>query len=130
MMSCEAVCRNQAGAGAKREPNIHKASFIERRLFYLNHLNVVARRVPSPMRQSPHYKMKLIRILLLLVFLAVLVPAPVAVRAQTPGLSPEVKAILDSMTPEERAALKQKMKEKWCHWEENPSPKDSGGSNV
>jgi len=35
-----------------------------------------------------------------------------------------------SMTPEERAALKQKMKEKWCHWEENPSPKDSGDSNV
>ena len=36
MMSCEAVCRNQAGA--KREPNIHKASFIERRLFYPGHL--------------------------------------------------------------------------------------------
>ncbi len=44
--------------------------------------------------------MKLIRILLLLVFLAVLVPVPV--QAQTPTLSPEVKAILDSMTPEER----------------------------
>ena len=44
--------------------------------------------------------MKLIRILLLFVFLAVLVPVPV--RAQTPALSPEVKAILDSMTPEER----------------------------
>lgn len=35
-----------------------------------------------------------------------------------------------SMTPEERAALKEKMKEKWCHWEEGASPKDSGGSNV
>ena len=44
--------------------------------------------------------MKLIRILLLFVFLAALVPIPV--RAQTPTLSPEVKAVLDSMTPEER----------------------------
>ena len=35
-----------------------------------------------------------------------------------------------SMTPEEREALKQKMKEKWCHWEESSSPKDSSGSNV
>jgi len=35
-----------------------------------------------------------------------------------------------SLTPEERAALKQKMKEKWCHWEETTSPKNSGDSNV
>jgi hypothetical protein len=34
-----------------------------------------------------------------------------------------------SMTPEERAAVKQKMKEKWCQWEESGSPKDSGVSN-
>jgi len=34
-----------------------------------------------------------------------------------------------SMTPEEREALKQKMKEKWCHWEESSSPKQSAGSN-
>lgn len=34
-----------------------------------------------------------------------------------------------SMTPEEREALKQKMKEKWCHWEEGGSSKDSATSN-
>lgn len=34
-----------------------------------------------------------------------------------------------SMTPEERSALKEKMKEKWCSWEEKTSPKDSGTSN-
>jgi len=34
-----------------------------------------------------------------------------------------------SMTPEEREALKQKMKEKWCHWEESGSSKDSSTSN-
>jgi beta-N-acetylhexosaminidase len=42
--------------------------------------------------------MRLLRILLLIVFLAVIVPAPVAVRAQTS----DVTAILNSMTPEER----------------------------
>ena len=34
-----------------------------------------------------------------------------------------------SMTPEERSALKEKMKEKWCSWEEKTSPKDSDASN-
>jgi hypothetical protein len=34
-----------------------------------------------------------------------------------------------SMTPEERSALKEKMKEKWCSWEEKTSPKDSSTSN-
>ena len=34
-----------------------------------------------------------------------------------------------SMTPEEKEALKQKMKEKWCHWDENVSSKDSAASN-
>jgi len=34
-----------------------------------------------------------------------------------------------SMTPEERAALKEKMKEKWCNWSETAPKKDSGGSN-
>ena len=45
--------------------------------------------------------MKLIRILLLVVILAVLVPIP-AVHAQTPTPPAEVTAILNSMTPEER----------------------------
>ena len=39
-------------AGLKCEPNIHKASFIERRLFYLNRLHVVARRALFPTKQS------------------------------------------------------------------------------
>ncbi len=34
-----------------------------------------------------------------------------------------------SMTPEERSALKEKMKEKWCTWEEKPSTRDSNTSN-
>ena len=34
-----------------------------------------------------------------------------------------------SMTPEERAALKEKLKEKWCHWQDSGSAKDSGVSN-
>ena len=34
-----------------------------------------------------------------------------------------------SMTPEERQALKEKLKEKWCHWEETGSSKDSAPSN-
>lgn len=34
-----------------------------------------------------------------------------------------------SMTPEERAVLKQRMKEKWCRWDENITSKDSDGSN-
>jgi hypothetical protein len=45
--------------------------------------------------------MKLIRILLLMVFLAVLVPVPATVRAQTS----DVTAILNSMTPEERGVF-------------------------
>ncbi|MBC7878392.1 MAG: hypothetical protein H7Y59_14575 [Anaerolineales bacterium] len=45
--------------------------------------------------------MRLIRIFLLIIFLGILVPAPVAVRAQT-ATSPDVQSILDSMTPEER----------------------------
>ncbi len=91
-------CQKQTEAG--REANIHKASFTERRLFYLNRPNVVARRALSPTRQPPYYQMRLIRILLLIVFLAVLAPIPV--RAQTSTPPPEVTAILNSMTPEER----------------------------
>lgn len=34
-----------------------------------------------------------------------------------------------SMTPEERAAVKEKMKEKWCNWSETSPQKDSGVSN-
>ena len=34
-----------------------------------------------------------------------------------------------SMTPEERTALKEKMKEKWCSWSETGPQKDSGVSN-
>jgi hypothetical protein len=34
-----------------------------------------------------------------------------------------------SMTPEERAAVKEKMKEKWCNWSETSPKKDSGVSN-
>jgi beta-N-acetylhexosaminidase len=44
--------------------------------------------------------MKPLRILLLVVFISSLVTAPV--RAQTPSPSPEISAILNSMTPEER----------------------------
>jgi hypothetical protein len=40
-------CQNQAKAG--REANIHKASFIERRLFYLNRISLI----PSP---SPEWE--------------------------------------------------------------------------
>ena len=38
-------------------------------------------------------------------------------------------AKFSSLSPEEREALKQKMKEKWCHWEEDASTKDSAPSN-
>jgi hypothetical protein len=34
-----------------------------------------------------------------------------------------------NMSPEEREAFKQKMKDKWCSWEKNTSDKDSGGSS-
>jgi hypothetical protein len=34
-----------------------------------------------------------------------------------------------SMTPEERELVKQKMKEKWCHWEDKAAGRDSGSSN-
>ncbi len=34
-----------------------------------------------------------------------------------------------SMTPEDRAALKQKMKEKWCHWDTSAAPRDSEVAN-
>ncbi len=74
--------RKQARAG--REANIRKASFIERRLFYLN---------------GRRYAMRLIRIFLLIIFLFTFVPS--AVQAQT-VISPRVSAILNSMTPEER----------------------------
>ncbi len=46
--------------------------------------------------------MRLIRIFLLIVFLAILVPAPAAVQAQTPTPPSSVTAVLNSMTPEER----------------------------
>jgi hypothetical protein len=38
-------------------------------------------------------------------------------------------AKFSSMSPEERDALKQKLKEKWCHWDEGASTKDSPTSN-
>lgn len=34
-----------------------------------------------------------------------------------------------SMSPEERAAFKQKMKEKWCRWEQDDSSRNSDVSN-
>jgi hypothetical protein len=34
-----------------------------------------------------------------------------------------------NMSPEEREAFKQKMKDKWCSWEKNPSNRDSGDSS-
>jgi len=34
-----------------------------------------------------------------------------------------------SMSVEERELLKQKMKDKWCSWEEKTPTKDKGGSN-
>ena len=74
----------QKQARAGREANIQKASFIERRLFYLN---------------GRRYAMRLIRIFLLVIFLFTFVPS--AVQAQT-VISPRVSAILNSMTPEER----------------------------
>ena len=95
-------CRKQARA--ENEANIHKASFTERRLFYLNRLHVIARRTHLPWyglsRTVPGRAPRSVIILLLMVFLAVLLPLPV--RAQTPVTPPEVTAILNSMTPEER----------------------------
>jgi beta-N-acetylhexosaminidase len=77
--------QRQARAGL--ESNFRAASFIERRPFYLKSLYLSG--------------MKLIRILLLAVFLAALVPVPAA-RAQTSTPPPVVTAMLNSMTPEER----------------------------
>lgn len=34
-----------------------------------------------------------------------------------------------SMTPEEREAVKQRMKQKWCSWDENRSGSPAAGSN-
>jgi len=36
---------------------------------------------------------------------------------------------VSSLSPEEREAFKQKMKDKWCRWDENTSTKDSASSN-
>lgn len=47
-------CRDQLRMG--REAKIHKASFTERRLFYLNLPNVVARRAFFLMRQPLYCK--------------------------------------------------------------------------
>ena len=46
--------------------------------------------------------MRLIRIFLLIIFLALLVPAPIAAQAQSTLLPREVVVVLNSMTPEER----------------------------
>jgi beta-N-acetylhexosaminidase len=46
--------------------------------------------------------MRLIRFVILIVFLILLLPFPVAVRAQTPTPPPAVMSILNSMSPEER----------------------------
>jgi len=88
-------CRKQVWA--ESEANIHKASYIERRLFYLNRPRVVARRVLSPIRKP---LARLLQILWLVTFLSVLVP--VSARAQTATPPPAVLAILNSMSPEER----------------------------
>ena len=88
-------CRKQVLAGI--EANIHKASFIERRLVYLNRPRVVTRRVFSPMRKP---LARLLKILWLVTFLFMLVP--VSARAQTATPPPAVLAILNSMSPEER----------------------------
>jgi hypothetical protein len=37
---------------------------------------------------------------------------------------------VSSMSPEEREVFKQKMKDKWCRWDETNSDKNSGDSNV
>lgn len=87
-------CQNQAKAG--REANIHKASFIERRLFYLN----CALRSPFSLWERARGREKLIRTLLLIAFLATF--APISAQAQTPAPPLGVTAILNSMTPEER----------------------------
>jgi hypothetical protein len=42
---------------------------------------------------------------------------------------PYWKSKWNTMTPEERERMKQKMKEKWCSWEENTPTKDSPVSN-
>lgn len=36
---------------------------------------------------------------------------------------------VSSLSPEEREAFKQKMKDKWCRWDESTSTKDSAISN-
>jgi len=36
---------------------------------------------------------------------------------------------VSSLSPEEREAFKQKMKDKWCRWDENISDKDSAKTN-
>ncbi len=36
---------------------------------------------------------------------------------------------VSSLSPEDREAFKQKMKDKWCRWEDSTSTKDSTGSN-
>jgi hypothetical protein len=36
---------------------------------------------------------------------------------------------VSSLSPEEREAFKQKMKDKWCRWDDSASTKDSGTSN-
>ena len=35
-----------------------------------------------------------------------------------------------SMTPEEREAIKERMKEKWCTWEKKSSDQNPGSTNV
>jgi len=78
------VFKRQAWAGSAAN---HKASFIERRLFYLK-------------PRLTQFSKKISAIVLLIFFLATLMP--ISAQAQSPVVSPEVLSILNSMTPEER----------------------------
>jgi beta-N-acetylhexosaminidase len=71
-------CQKQARAG--REAKIQRASFIERRLFYL--------------------KKRLLHVFLLINLFALFVPT--LAQAQTATIPPRIAAILNSMTPQER----------------------------
>lgn len=52
-------------------------------------------------------------------------------RSSSPNWKPYLKAKWNTMTPEDRERFKQKMKEKWCGWENVSSEKKSSDiSNV
>ena len=71
---------NRDQARVERETKIQKASFVERRLFYL--------------------KKRLLHIFLLINMFAMFMPT--WAQAQSPTLPPQISAILKSMTPQER----------------------------